>query len=57
MSFVQQVLKDLGKQPVKPTAWARDGLNIGTPVTKPSPGDLVIVEGRGWAYRFLYRGI
>lgn len=44
MSFVQQVLKDLGKQPVKPTAWARDGLNIGTPVTKPSPGDLVIVE-------------
>jgi len=44
MSFVQQVLKDLGKQPAKPTAWAKDWLKIGTPVNQPNPWDLVIVE-------------
>lgn len=44
MSFVQQVLKNLWKQPQKPTAWAQDGLKIGRPVNTPNPWDLVIVK-------------
>lgn len=44
MSFVQHVLKELGNPNYRPTAWAQDGLKMGTPTQKPQPGDLLIVQ-------------
>lgn len=56
MSFVQHVLKEIWNPNYRPTSWAQDGLNMGTPTDNPEPWDLLIVKRWGGGHIGFFLG-